>query len=278
MMYNFHSHTNFCDGSAEAEAYVEEAIRQGFKIYGFSSHAPIPVPNDFALTEETFPLYREEVERLKTKYKERLMILAGVEADFIPGMTTPFERFREDFRLDYVIGSVHMVKAENGAVWFIDGPLRESYDDGLRDFFGNDIRLAVVSYYNQINRMIEAERFEVVGHLDKITMHNQNRFFTTDEKWYQNAILETIALLKEKDIVVEVNTRGLYKKRSADFFPEQKYLRHIFERKIPVMINSDAHAPKDISLLRDEAAETLRLIGFREQAIITDKGMEMIEL
>lgn len=277
-MYNFHSHTNFCDGSSDPETYIEEAIRQGFKIYGFSSHAPIPVPNDFALTEKSFPLYKQEIERLRAKYKEQLTILLGVEADYITEISAPFDYFRKQFELDYVIGSVHMVKCRDNEVWFIDGPFRESYDAGLSSFFDNNARSAATAYYRQINEMIERENFEVVGHLDKITMHNQNRFFTTDENWYRNAILETIDLLKEKEIVVEVNTRGLYKNRSEDFFPEQKYLKYILEKKISIMINSDAHAPKDISLLRDATVKTLRQLGFKEQAIITSDGVELIEL
>ena len=37
IMYNFHSHTNFCDGAAPPEDYIVEAIKQGFKSYGFSA-------------------------------------------------------------------------------------------------------------------------------------------------------------------------------------------------------------------------------------------------
>lgn len=275
-MYNYHSHTRFCDGSSEPEVYIEEALKQGFKIYGFSSHAPIPIPNDFALTEETFPLYRQEIEHLKTKYRGQIEILLGIEADFITGITTAFDTFRNQFELDYIIGSVHMVKAPDGQPWFIDGSLRESYDNGLSDFFGGDIRLAVTSYYRQINLMLEQERFEVIGHLDKITMHNQNRFFTTNEQWYQEALCETLNLIKEKDVVVEVNTRGMYKKRSADFFPEADVLKQLFDRKIPVMVNSDAHAPHEISLLREEALAVLKMIGYKEQVVITSSGLEMV--
>jgi histidinol-phosphatase (PHP family) len=39
---NYHSHTNFCDGTDTPETYVKAAIAQGMKVYGFSSHAPIP--------------------------------------------------------------------------------------------------------------------------------------------------------------------------------------------------------------------------------------------
>jgi len=277
-MYNFHSHTRYCDGSAEPEVYVVEAIKQGFKSYGFSAHSPIPLPNNFALTEDTVSSYCNEINRLKEKYKGQIALFLGIEADFIPGLSTPFDDFRTQFHLDYIIGSVHIVRSPTGETWFIDGPVRESYDDGLKNFFNNDIRRAVTLFYHQTNMMLETEHFEIIGHFDKITMHNQNRFFTTSEQWYRKLALETIALIKEKGVVVEINSRGLYKKRSADFFPETFILKYLHDAKIPVMINTDAHAPHEISLLRRQAVTALKNAGFKEQAIIDAEGMRMIGL
>jgi histidinol-phosphatase (PHP family) len=267
-MYNFHSHTNYCDGTSPPEDYVVEAIKQGFKSYGFSAHAPIPLPNNFALTEETMPSYCNEINRLKEKYKGQIALFLGIEADFIPELTTPFDDFRHQFLLDYVIGSVHIVKNSTGDTWFIDGPLRESYDYGLKHFFNDDIQCAVTAFYHQTNRMLETEHFEIIGHFDKITMHNQNRFFTTSEQWYRKLVMETIALIKEKGVVVEINSRGLYKKRSSDFFPETFILKHLHDAKIPIMINSDAHAPPEIGLLHNEAIAVLKEVGFKERVVI----------
>ena len=277
-MYNFHSHTNYCDGSSEPEDYVIEAIKQRFKSYGFSAHSPIPLPNNFALTEDTIIPYCNEIERLKEKYKRKIDIFLGMEADFISEVTTPFDNFRTQFKLDYIIGSVHIVKNQTKNMWFIDGPSRKIYDHGLKCFFNNDIRLAVTTFYHQTNLMLETEHFEIIGHFDKITMHNQNRFFTSSEPWYRKLVLETIALIKEKGVVVEINSRGLYKKRSLDFFPETFILKYLYNEKIPVMINSDSHAPHEISLLYAEAVSALKNAGFKEHAAIDAGGVKMIEL
>jgi histidinol-phosphatase (PHP family) len=277
-MYNFHSHTNYCDGSAEPEVYVIEAIKQGFKIYGFSAHSPIPLPNDFALTEDNIHSYCNEINRLKEKYKGQIDILLGMEADFIPGLTTSFDDFRTQFNLEYIIGSVHVVKTPAGDTWFIDGPVRESYDDGLKRFFNNDIRLAVTLFYHQTNQMLETEHFEIIGHFDKITMYNQNRFFTSSEQWYRKLVMETIALIKEKGLVVEINSRGLYKKRSLDFYPETFILKHLHDEKIPVMISTDAHAPHEIGLLYAEAVSALKNAGFKEHAIIDRDEVKTVRL
>lgn len=43
MLYNFHSHTQFCDGRATMAEFAAEAVAQGFTHYGFSPHSPVPI-------------------------------------------------------------------------------------------------------------------------------------------------------------------------------------------------------------------------------------------
>ena len=95
-------------------------------------------------------------------------------------------------------------------------------------------------------------------------MHNRNRFFTDSEKWYRNLINETVDLIKQKDIIVEINTRGLYKKRSDELFPDCYALNRIKELNIPIILSSDAHHSDEVIMLFDETTEKLKTIGFRE--------------
>ena len=39
---NYHSHTNYCDGTNTPEDYIRKALELEMPTYGFSSHAPIP--------------------------------------------------------------------------------------------------------------------------------------------------------------------------------------------------------------------------------------------
>lgn len=39
--YNFHSHTEFCDGHAPMATMAEAAAGDGFEIWGFTPHSPI---------------------------------------------------------------------------------------------------------------------------------------------------------------------------------------------------------------------------------------------
>ena len=42
-LYNFHSHTQFCDGHAEMPEFAAKAAEMGFSHYGFSPHSPVPI-------------------------------------------------------------------------------------------------------------------------------------------------------------------------------------------------------------------------------------------
>lgn len=278
-MYNFHTHTHFCDGSSAPEKYVEEALQQGFKALGFSGHAPLPFLNRFSLTEETISDYCNEIQGLKQKYSQKLEIFLGVEADYIPDSCYPFHLFREKYPLDFIIGSVHLVKRKGyNDLWFIDGRKSEIYDQGLQTLFDGNIQQAVACYFEQVNEMIENESFEILGHFDKIIMHNQNRYFKTTDDWYQKLLLETLDLIHTKDVIVEINTRGLYKKRYWDFYPETQWFPFLKKMNIPIMINTDAHDPSELQLFAAEAKAALKKAGVFEQVILTKNGFRMVPI
>ncbi|GAB1404843.1 MAG: histidinol-phosphatase [Lentimicrobiaceae bacterium] len=273
-MYNYHTHSRFSDGSAPAEEYVEEAILQGFKHLGFSEHSVLPFDNTFALKPENESLYCSTINELKKKYRDELQILLALEADYIPGMSEPFIESKDRLALDYVIGSVHLVKNAEGELWFIDGPRRETYEEGLKLFFNGDIRAGVKAYWHQINQMLENEVFDIVGHLDKIKMHNQNLWFKEDEPWYTGLVNETLDLVREKQVIVEVNTRGIYKGRCPHLFPGEFILRRLGEMKIPVTLSSDAHHPSELKLQFNEAVQIMKLCGLDSLAVFGENGWQ----
>ncbi|HAQ64985.1 MAG TPA: hypothetical protein DCR43_03895 [Bacteroidales bacterium] len=263
-MVNYHTHTYFCDGSDHPAEYAMAALSAGLTELGFSGHAPVPFSNGFAIPEDRLSAYCEEILELRQLFEPALKIWLGLEIDYIPGVTRPFDTFRKYCNLDFVIGSVHLVKARNNDnFWFIDGPEKSKYDDGLLSCFGNDIRAAVTAYYSQVIDMVINENPDIVGHCDKIRMHNAGRYFTGNEDWYQLLIDEMLQAVKEKEAIIEVNSRGLYKKRSDDFFPATTVLKKIKELNIPITLSSDAHRPEEIALGLIEAQTLVESMGFK---------------
>jgi len=261
--YNLHQHTTFSDGKETPQKFVEKAIALRFSQIGFSEHSPLPFSNPFSLKKENIDEYISTIDQLKEKYADQITIYRALEMDYIPGVSEDFNYWRKRCKVDYLIGSVHLVKPDGtDELWFTDGPDRSIYDEGIKRFFNGDIRKAVKTFFHQTNQMIESQEFEIIGHVDKIKMHNQGRFFSEDEEWYRDLLNETIELIKQRDIIVEVNTRGLYKKRSDSLFPDGFALRKVQELNIPIIISSDAHHPDEISSMFDYTEKRLTDMGF----------------
>jgi len=275
--FNYHTHCNFSDGGRPAEEYVEEAIRQGMTDLGFSDHAPIPFDNPFSIPPGRLEAYFSEIRRLQAVFSDRLNIFLGLEIDFIPGIMDNFRELIRQGGLDYSIGSVHLVgrgSVEN--LWFIDDPDRETFDYGVRTFFGGDIRKALRAFYDQTNQLITGQTFDVIGHLDKVKMHCENRYFSEDEPWYEAMVFETLDLVKQKGLIVEVNTRGAYKNNAA-LYPSAFILRRMNELNIPVIISSDAHRPEELQLMFDRAMTAIRQAGYRDIMRLTKRGWQRVE-
>lgn len=277
--FNLHTHTHYCDGSSKPEDYIKHAIELGFYTLGFSGHAPVPFPNKFAIKEQELNSYVTEIRALQHKYKNKLSLYLSLEIDYIPGIIDDFQKINSVCNLDYIIGSIHLVKGESDSnLWFIDGGKQEVYDAGLEIVFGGNIQKGVTAYYHQINEMLSTQKFDILGHFDKIKMHNKDRYFKEDELWYLNLVDESLDLIKSKGVIIEVNTRGIYKGRSKSLFPGIEILKKIKDRQIPITLSSDAHKPEELGLLLKETSETLIHLGFKELLCYGENGWEAIAI
>jgi histidinol-phosphatase (PHP family) len=268
--HNYHTHTTFCDGSDKPENYVLEAIRQKMTSLGFSGHAPVPFENSWSTKQENMDEYFRIIDNLKNKYSDKLNIFKSLEIDYIPGLTKDFHTLRNSYSLDYTIGSVHLVRDNSSeALWFIDGP-DKNYVSGLDKIFNNDIQDAVGHYYRQIQEMVINQQPDIIGHIDKIKMNNKGRYFNEDEAWYRKLVNETLHVIAAHKCIVEVNTRGIYKKRTDSLFPSEYILKLCLELGIPVTVSSDAHSPSELTNYFPEAFLLLKQIGFKGIQVLTD--------
>jgi histidinol-phosphatase (PHP family) len=109
----------------------------------------------------------------------------------------------------------------------------------------------------------------ILGHLDKMKIQNLNStFFDEQDGWYREEIKQTLDSLKGTDIIVEVNTRGLYQKKSATTYPSPWILAQIKAAGIPITLSSDAHHPDQLFGQFSETAGLLKSIGFKKIKIL----------
>ena len=262
MKCNYHTHTHFCDGKENMKFFVKNAVELNFNHLGFSPHAPISKQYTFTINDEDIPKYLNEIEDCQTLHPQ-IRILKGLECDFIPGLTKGFSYYKEKYNLDYIIGGVHLVKVPNSNdIWFIDGPKRDTYDDGIACFFSHNIEKAVTCFWEQTFQMIETQEFDIIAHVDKIKMYNQHRFFREDEEWYIKLVDHAIELIVKKNLIVEINSRGIYRSRCDSFYPSDYMLARFAKAKTPVVISSDAHRAEELPLYYEEAKNKLINFGF----------------
>lgn len=263
LKFNYHSHSTFCDGKNTLEEMALSAIERGMQYFGFSAHSPVPFKNDFGLPTSEIDNYLEETKRLKKKYEDKIKLFTSMEFDYIPKISEDIRERAEKYNLDYIISSIHLVSSENG-LWFIDGSKQESYDKGLIECFGGDIKKAVKAFYSQTNEMISKINPNILGHFDKVKMHNKDRYFKEDEPWYRDLVMESIDLMKQNNTICEINTRGLYKGRSNDYFPQTPWIKALAQKQVRVTISTDCHKADEVDKLFVECSNHLKDCGHKD--------------
>lgn len=255
-------HCKYCDGVGEPREYVEEAIRKGFKVIGFSSHAPIPFDNPWTMKEENVNRYIDTIRKLKIEYMDRIDIYIGLETDYFEGDSRDiFNRYE----VDYQIGSVHFFSDYRSNTYFsVDGSA-EDFKRTLNEYFDGNIKDLVSSYYEQLIQMIVKHQPDILGHLDVIKKNNGNeRYFSEQEKWYVTQIHRLLDVVKNYGTIIEVNTGGITRGYIKEPYPSKWILKACKERDIDVMVNSDAHAVEFIDGYFDLAFSYLKEVGYTE--------------
>lgn len=273
MWTNFHMHSHYCDGKGALPDYIAAAAAEGMPAIGFSSHAPVPFDCVWCMKSEQLQDYLLEITVLK-RTTSGIELYAGLEVDYIPGVISP-----QDFagQLDYTVGSIHFVDAfKDGRPWEIDG-LHTLFLEGLEKIFKGDIRAAIRRYYELTRDMVKTGSPDVVGHLDKIKIQNPaSKFYGEDESWYREEIENTLDVIADSGAIVEVNTRGLYQKKSHTPYPSPWILERMLNRRIPITLSSDAHHPSDITNQFTATASLLHDIGFRHMSVLLNNQWQSI--
>ncbi len=269
---NFHTHSAFDDGNVVLEEYVKEALKQNVAILGFSSHNPLPFSVDWVLKKEDYEKYCKTVRNLSEKYKDKIRILLGLEMDFLPSIKSFYKEGIDLSALDFHIGSVHFVNFfEDNKGWAIDES-QEDFEKGLDEIYGGDIKKVVEDYYKLIREMLKLENPDIVAHLDLIKMHNKNeKYFSEEENWYRQAVLDTLKVVAKSHSILEVNTGGIARGKIDSLYPSNWIIEEAYNMRIPITISSDAHKPEQITAKFKEAALLLNSIGYKEVYILHKK-------
>lgn len=249
--YTLHSHTEFCDGRATMEAFARKAVEEGFTHYGFSPHSPIIITSPCNMLRDNVARYDAEFRRIVNEHGDKVKFYRAMEIDYLGDQWGPAHDYFAALNLDYSIGSVHFVPTREGEYIDIDGNY-EGFRKKMAQYFGNDIRYVVETFYAQSCRMVETGGFDIIGHLDKIGCNaGYFRPGIEDEAWYQALLDDLIGRVIDAGLTVEINTKALAQHHRM--FPRTDKWQKLLAAGVPIVVNSDVHVPALINAGRDEA-------------------------
>lgn len=242
---DYHVHTYYSDDS---ECPMEEMIRKGIELglneIAFTEHVDYGVKTDLNCSYDE---YFRELETMKEKYKDQIIIRAGIEFGVQTETIAQFQKDYETYPFDFVILSCHQV--DNKEFWkyeYQEGKTQEEYQ---RD------------YYQAIYRVMkEYKNYSVLGHLDMIKRYDKCGDYP-DEKVmeYVEPILKQVIA---DDKGIELNTSS-FKYQLPDLMPSKAILKKYFELGGKILtIGSDTHETVHLADHIKEVKQVLKEIGF----------------
>ncbi|MCL2073989.1 MAG: histidinol-phosphatase [Marinilabiliaceae bacterium] len=261
---NYHCHSCYCDGKGELIDYIAKAKELKVKVLGISSHAPVPFAAWWTMSENNLPQYLKQINTLKQKHNNKdFTLLSSLEVDFIPNVIGPKSPSIISANLDYIVGSIHYVDSfETGEHWTIDSDDKE-FEKGINEIFYGDVYKAISLYFELQMQMLDSEPPNIIGHLDKIRIHNKHKpFFDENSKKFVAKVYDLMKFASEKGVIVEINTK--YFSDLGLLFPDKEHFKWMKQNKIPITLSSDAHQPNQIICGFDDVAQLLIDVGYKE--------------
>ena len=250
---NLHTHTTYCDGTTSALDFVKKAKQLQWEYLGFSAHAPLPFPCDWAIKSNDLNKYTAEITNLGLLNQSDIKILCGFEIDYLIGLGFPALQYPEVKKSEFLITSIHFVnnpKAENPNTQYLE--IDGTYTQFLLALksYGFDLKKLLQAFLDSTQQMISepVATLKIIGHIDKIILNAAKASeFTALENWFYDELFQIVQTGSYSYDFIEINTRAMYKKSLSNPYPKLEFISKLHHAKIPLIINSDAHHPSELN-------------------------------
>jgi histidinol-phosphatase (PHP family) len=239
----------YCDHAQDSLAEVVAAYhRAGFECVGLTEHMP-PFDDAWLYPDELglgrtakwmqarFANYVAEARALQHAYRNRMLVLVGMESEWYPGCAQWIASLRETHGLDYVVGSVHHVGGE--CVDFS----KQDYER-IASRFGGLVPM-YAAYFDAQLQMMQALKPEVVGHFDLVRLHDPDYLQTLTHADVWGRVLRNLQWMAKAGSVLDINARALLKGQ-----PEPYVCAPILDAAaklgVGVAYGDDAHGVTDV--------------------------------
>jgi len=246
-MFDYHMHTPLCGhATGHPREYAAEALRKGLQEIGFSEHNPMPEKfDDWRMDLGDFPKYLKLVDEARKDFPQ-LPIRLGLECDFIPGKENWIRELSKRADFDYFIGSVHYITPD----WDVDNPLK------LARWKDQPVEEVWTRYFKAMTQAALSGLFDFMAHPDLV-----KKFGHIPKGDLRPYYRETLDAIEAAGVAIEVSTAGL-RKDVMEIYPSRVFLEEAFRRKIPVLISSDSHAPREVGFEFSQALQLVKEVGY----------------
>ena len=255
---DYHTHTKYCDGKDTPERMAELAYEKGFSVLGFSGHGYTAFDGSYCMSLEGTKAYLSDIAALKEKYRGKMTVLAGIEAD----MNAPMPE--GDF--DYVIGSSHYVPL-GGKYYPIDCN-KEDFKRLVDEGFGGDYEALCEVYFKELESLPDKIPCDIIGHFDLVTKYAEIYDLKRGERYYKAAYAALDKLLA-RGIPFEVNVGAITRGYRTVPYPEECFLRYIKERGGEIFVTGDCHSAENLCKNLDTGIDYAKKCGFTHRLVIT---------
>lgn len=259
MFTDYHVHTYYSDDSIyPMEDVIKDAIEIGLDEIVITDHVDFGVKIDWK--DEQFDPYLKEVRnvhflaffdeinKLKLKYKDDIVVKVGMEFGMQMHTINQFQDLFNSHKFDFILLSIHQIG--NKEFWtgeFKKGKsIEESYDKYYEEM------LNLVKYYKD---------YSVLAHLDLI-----RRYLDKENDMFEYSKDDITEILK----VVIADRKGIEVNTSNDRYgingltPSIEILKLYYELGGRIItIGSDSHKKEHLAYKIEESKQILREIGFK---------------
>lgn len=241
--------------------FTDEAMKKKIEHFGISEHAyhfyqTKNILSNPWVDERRYYDMKDYVDLFHQAWSEQIDVKMSIEMDYTPGKHQEMKDFIGAYDFDYVIGSIHWVDD-----FGIDlAEFRKEWD--RRDLFNT-----YEKYFDQVVTLAESNLFDIVGHLDLVKIF---KYIPNDEEFLLQQYDRATTALANSKTCVEISTAGL-RKPIGELYPDPRLLQMCFDKKIPIVLSSDAHVPGDVGADYDKAINLAKSIGYNS-LVTFEKG------
>lgn len=224
MITNLHTHTARCrHASGTEEAYVQAALKSGIQKLGFSDHTPYWFSeghySSFRMYPEQLPEYVDTVLALGDRYKGKMEIRLGLEAEYYPAFFPELLSRLKDTPVQYLLLGQHYIGNEIGD-WYSGWKTADL--DHLR------------RYCKQVADAMYTGVFTYLAHPDLIN-------YVGDREVYRSYVRTVCKAANDCGLPLELNLLGIRENRH---YPNATFWEVAAEEGCRVVLGVDAHNPE----------------------------------